>query len=174
MPTLDDFYNAVTTINEHLGGILAGVEALVGEVGGLRADVGNVSAALERIDNGMRDGLQALVDRADYTNTALVIMSKQLGSVLCATEFVSKNTCVLVNYGQIELELERRTTQAAERTAELTEVAFPAAAIAVDKLQAVRGRLAECCPQAQDEPPCTYQPCEAVEPLEHPRLREPD
>jgi hypothetical protein len=102
---------------------------------------------------------RTLVELQASHNNVLSTISRQLDTVICILERVSKQTCETLNEAHLQTDLQTRLRAAAEVLADLYKTAHPDAALAYEKLEKIRKDLLECCPAEVPKPICTYEPC---------------
>lgn len=108
--------------------------------------------------------LKTLVELQASHNNVLNKLTRQIDTVICALEHISKQTCATLNEENTQTDLQAVIKTVSEALLELYKTVHPDAALAYEKLEKVRKELLECCPPEEPKPLCTYEPCEPQEP----------
>jgi hypothetical protein len=140
MPSADDFFHQLQTIN--------------GRLLDLTAAVNQVNATL--------------VTLGQYTNLALSQNAKQNDTIICILEHISKNTCELLDQSAMQTKLQAEMQTDVEALEGMYETVHADAALERERLRALKKQIEECCPPPQPEPACKYAPCPAPNPLPEP------
>ncbi len=151
MPSLNDFFTQLTQVNTRLQQI-----------------DNDLNAKLQQLDNDVKGTTQAvnqLVQLQTFAGQVLVHQSRQLDTVICILEHVSKNTCTLVNEAHKQTTLQEGINQSTGTLLQLYESVHPEAALVFERTEALRKQLLACCPPEPVPPVCTYEPCPAPRPL---------
>ncbi len=176
MPTLNDAFNELQSINGHLqtlhtdnGSIIAGQAAIA-------AAIAASTAAINDVRNSVDAGttvLRSIAHLQQVTNATLLHMSQQQDAMICALEAISRNTCALHNEAHIQTG--RQTVIAAAETAllDITRTVHAAAALDFDRREDQQRAIEKCCPTPVEPPVCAYRPCPAPPPLDFHKEREP-
>lgn len=166
MPSSSDFYNRLVDANTKLDGVngrLDNVNAhLVTVEGKLDAVVTAVNAvtnAMHQVNQTLQWGFGALITIGNYTNQALYENNQQNDTMICILEHMSSNTCALLNEAHWQTELQKSIKHNTTVLADLYAATHGNAAIARERLEALRKQVEECCPPEVPPPPCTYQAC---------------
>jgi hypothetical protein len=140
MPSSDDFFQQLQTINSRLL---------------------DLTAAVNQVN-------ATLVTLGQYTNLALSQNSKQSETIICILEHISKNTCELLNQSTTQTKLQTEMQMDVDSLEGMYETAHANAALERERLRALKKQIEECCPPQQPEPACKYAPCPAPKPLPEP------
>jgi hypothetical protein len=151
MPTLNDFYNKMSDIDNDLKS--AGTD-----VNKMDADV-NAGFAQTAIALGV------LVQLGTYADDALSHISKQNDTIICILEHVSQNTCALLSEAHRQTALQDLISHNMARLTEMFESAHPEAAVDLSRREELRRRIEACCPPKEEPPACSYKACDAPRPL---------
>jgi Na+/phosphate symporter len=152
MPTVGDVYDKLKDANTNLE---------------------KLKTSVDQVNSTLVDGFGTLVSQGAYTNRALFHESQQLDTAICALEHIAEHTCRLVNEAHTQTGLQTSIEASARELAQLYETTHADAALARERLEGLRAKIEECCPPEPERPPCTYEPCEAPEPLKEPPRQRP-
>jgi len=141
MASGDDFFQQLKQANDKLS-----------DLAPLRADVENLS-------NAITAGVTQLVSLNSYEAQALYQNALQNATIICILEKISKQTCELLNQACIQTALQMQIQKSTAALADLMALAHPAAALARDREQTLRGEVERCCPPPAAKPCCHYSPC---------------
>jgi hypothetical protein len=147
MPSADDFFHELQTINARLL---------------------DLTAALNQVNGTLTTGFGHLVTLGQYTNLALSQNAKQNDTIICILEYISKNTCELLNQSVIQTKLQTEMQTDLDALESMYETAHAEAALERERLRALKQQIEECCPPPEPEPTCKYAPCPAPKPLPEP------
>jgi hypothetical protein len=176
MPTLNDAFNELQSINSHLQTLHADNGSIIAGQAAIAAAIAASTAAINDVRNSVDVGtsvLKSIAHLQQVTNATLLHMSHQQDAMICALEAISRNTCALHNEAHIQTG--RQTVIAAAETAllDITRTVHPAAALDLDRREEQQRAIEKCCPPPVDPPVCAYRPCPAPKPLEIRDNREP-
>lgn len=149
MPSADDFFVQLQTIN---------------------ARILDLTAAVNQVNATLTTGFGHLVTLGQYTNLALSQNAKQNDTIICILEYISKNTCELLNQSVIQTKLQTEMQTDMDALEAMYETVHADAALERERLRALKQQIEECCPPPQPEPPCKYAPCPAPKPLPDPPI----
>ncbi|MDA2178533.1 hypothetical protein PDN34_18120 [Bacillus cereus] len=107
--------------------------------------------------------LKTLVELQASHNNVLDKLTRQVDTVICVLEHISKNTCESLNEEHTQTDLQNAIKTVSEALLELYKTVHPDAALAYEKLEKVHKELLECCPSKEPKPFCVYKPCELQE-----------
>jgi hypothetical protein len=147
MPSADDFFNQLQTIN---GRLL------------------DVTAAVNQVNATLTTGFGNLVTLGQYADLALSQNAKQNDTIICILEHIAKNTCELLNQSVIQTRLQTGMQEDIDKLEAMYAAAHAGAALGRDRLQALKQEIEKCCPPPKHEPPCKYAPCPAPKPIGEP------
>jgi hypothetical protein len=137
MPSVNDVYNQILLVNTNLTSLINAVN--------------NVTSALVTIGN--------------YTNQALYQNDQQNGTIICALQQISKNTCALLNESAVQTALQTAMAADIEGLEMMSATANPGAALELERLAALKAQVEKCCPPPKPTPPCDYAPCPEPKPI---------
>jgi hypothetical protein len=149
MPSADDFFVQLQTIN---------------------ARILDLTAAVNQVNATLTTGFGHLVTLGQYTNLALSQNAKQNDTIICILEYISKNTCELLNQSVIQTKLQTEMQTDMDALEAMYETVHADAALERERLRALKQQIEECCPPPEPEPPCKYAPCPAPKPLPDPPI----
>jgi hypothetical protein len=149
MPSADDFFVQLQTIN---------------------ARILDLTAAVNQVNATLTTGFGQLVTLGQYTNLALSQNAKQNDTIICILEYISKNTCELLNQSVIQTKLQTEMQTDMDALEAMYETVHADAALERERLRALKQQIEECCPPPEPEAPCKYAPCPAPEPLPDPPI----
>jgi hypothetical protein len=147
MPSSDDFFQQLQTINSRLL---------------------DLTAAVNQVNSTLTTGFGELVTLGQYTNLALSQNAKQNDTIICILEHISKNTCELLNQSVIQTKLQTEMQRDMDALEAMYETVHADAALERERLGALKQQIEECCPPTQPEAACKYAPCPAPKPLPEP------
>jgi hypothetical protein len=147
MPSSDDFFHQLQTIN---GRLL------------------DLTAAVNQVNNTLNTGFGQLVTLGQYADLALSQNAKQNDTIICILEHISKNTCALLNQSVIQTRLQTEMETDLDALEAMYETVHAAAALERERLRALKQQVEKCCPPPQPEVPCKYAPCPAPKPIGDP------
>lgn len=108
----------------------------------------------------MASGFEGVHQRQDISNQILVFQARQLQTVICVLENISRNTCALVNTSDAQLRQQTEATESVGALRHMYATANPDAALVLSRADEDAARMAKCCPDKPVPPPCTYQACD--------------
>lgn len=180
MPSSSDFYDRLQDADNKLDGVngrldsvntnLDGVNGRLDSVntnlvtieGKLDAVVNAVNAvanAVQQVNATLKWGFAQLITIGDYANLALFENDKQNDTMICILEHISVNTCALLNEAHLQTGLQQTIKDNASVLADLYAATHGEAALARERLQALRQQVEKCCPPEVPPPPCQYEKC---------------
>ena len=149
MPSTDDFFQQLQTANARLL---------------------DLTAAVNEVNTTLTTGFGHLVTLGQYTNLALSQNAKQNDTIICILEYISKNTCELLNQSVTQTKLQTEMQKDMDALEAMYETAHADAALVRERLRALKQQIEECCPPPEPEAPCKYAPCPAPKPLPDPPI----
>jgi hypothetical protein len=149
MPSTDDFFQQLQTANARLL---------------------DLTAAVNEVNTTLTTGFGHLVTLGQYTNLALSQNAKQNDSIVCILDYISKNTCELLNQSVMQTKLQTEMQTDMDALEAMYETAHADAALERERLRALKQQIEECCPPPEPEAPCKYAPCPAPKPLPDPPI----
>jgi hypothetical protein len=147
MPSSDDFFHQLQTIN---GRLL------------------DLTAAVNQVNTTLTTGFAELVTLGQYTDLALSQNAKQNDTIICILEHISKNTCELLNQSVMQTKLQTEMERDIDALEAMYGTVHANAALERERLRALRRQIEECCPPPEPEAPCKYAPCPAPKPIGDP------
>ena len=125
---------------------------------------------LQTANARLLDLTAAVVTLGQYTNLALSQNAKQNDTIVCILEYISKNTCELLNQSVMQTKLQTEMQTDMDALEAMYETAHADAALERERLRALKQQIEECCPPPEPEAPCKYAPCPAPKPLPDPPI----
>jgi hypothetical protein len=169
MPTLNDAFNELQAINANMqvlhadnASIIAGQAAIVAAIGVNTAVVNDVRSS---VDNGTAV-LKTIAQLHQVTNTVLLHLSRQADTMICSLDAIARNTCAIHNEAHLQTALQTGIADAEHDLLDITRTVYPAAALDLDRRDALQKATEECCPRPVEPPPCNYRPCPLPPPLD--------
>ena len=166
MASAQDFYdrlqdadNKLDGVNNRLDTVHTDLLAIEGKLDILKAAIDAVAAAVQQVNQTLQWGFAQLITIGNYTNQALYHNDEQNDTIICILEHISKDVCELWNEAHTQTELQKIIKHNTTVLADLYAATHPAAALARERLQALRKEIEECCPPEPTPPVCVYQPC---------------
>jgi hypothetical protein len=170
MASVSDVFDQLVTVNTTLGQIHADGIAQTNATTQVKGSVDN-------LDNDVRAGFAATVNALhtialiDVEAVKLLFhLTQQADTMICALEHISQNTCGILTQATIQTGLQTQLRNDADELREIAESAYPEAALARERLAALRAEVERCCPPDKPKPACTYEPCAHPRPVEQPHL----
>ena len=170
MASVTDVFNQLVTVNASLGQIHADGIAQTNATTQVKGSVDN-------LDNDVRAGFAATVNALhtialiDVEAVKLLFhLTQQADTMICALEHISQNTCGILTQATIQTGLQTSLRNDAAELREIAESAYPEAALARERLAALRAEVERCCPPDKPKPACSYEPCPHPQPAEQPHL----
>jgi len=165
MPSISDVFNELVQCNTRLQQLHNDAIAEKASTDAVKASTDSVKNSVDQVSNK----LTLLISGQNYANLTLFHLSQQIDTMICILENISRNTCSLLNEAHAQTRLQTAIQGAVSDDLEIDKYAYPAAALELSRLQALRRQIEECCPPPVPEPVCTYEPCKAPEPLKEPK-----
>jgi hypothetical protein len=151
MASLDDLFNQLKDINTNLQQVDADTLNVKASVDTARTSIDQeltqVNDTLNAGFTNVSQGFQALITLQTFTNQALVHNSQQNDTIICILDYIAKTACELLNEAQQQTKLQRSLKGTAMTLLEIFKIANPAAALEFERLEVLRKRLLECCPE---------------------------
>jgi|SRR2546423_7521542 (p)ppGpp synthase/HD superfamily hydrolase len=110
------------------------------------------------LDDAYHELQTANAHLADIENLVAFGLQQNV-TIICNLEKISKQTCELVNQSVRQTAAQESMAATLGGMKQLYELANPEAAVEQGRLEGLRHQIEECCPPAQPEPVCTYEPC---------------
>jgi hypothetical protein len=158
MPSASEIFDQLVKANDNL-------VSIAGKLDDLKASTDSVRAAVDQVQSTLAANFGQLITLTAYTNLALFHNDLQNDTIICILEKISKNTCDLVNQSHLQTALQTIIEKNTTRLAAMYAFAHADAALAVEREDALRKQIEECCPPRQPVPPCQYVPCPTPEPI---------
>lgn len=164
MPSLNDFFTELTTVNNRLQTVHDDLVALTAETTAVRTSMDNgfnrIDATLTAGFTAMSQGAQALITLQTFTNAMLVHHAHQHDTMICSLDQISRNTCSIFNEAHVQTGLQAATNESVGTSAEIEKHAHPDAALELERHAELRQQVEACCPPEEPPPACTFEPCE--------------
>lgn len=151
MPTVDDLFNQLVTVNQNLVT--------------MHNDLANLTSTLHTDLVDLRKDLIAL---GEYTNDALYQNDLQNDTIICTLDHISRNTCSLLNEAAVQTALQTEMESDIDGLESMFAAANPGAALERERLHRLEEQIEKCCPPPKPTPPCTFTPCPAPVPIGRP------
>jgi hypothetical protein len=137
MPSVDDVFNQLVTVNSNLATLHNDLVTLTND----------------------------LVTIGQYTNQALYHNDQQNDTIICILEHISQNTCALLNQAALQTALQTEMEHDIGGLEGMFATANPGAALERERLHRLEEQIEKCCPPPKPTPPCTFAPCPAPRPI---------
>jgi hypothetical protein len=137
MPSVDDVYNQLITVNHNLATLHNDLVTLTNE----------------------------LVAIGQYANQALYQNDQQNDTIICILEHISQNTCALLNQAATQTALQTEMESDIDGLEGMFAAANPGAALERERLHRLEEKIEKCCPPTPPTPPCTFTKCPAPKPI---------
>lgn len=158
-PTVTDVFNQLVLVN----GKLAQVEV-------------NTSL-MANLNTSINAGFTATVGRLDTLaaiNVAAVKLlfhqTRQMDTMICMLDQISRNTCSMLNELTVQTKLQTKMAKDMSVLRYIAESSNPDAALELARHEALNAKIEQCCPPAQPDPACKYDPCPRPGRAEEPKL----
>jgi len=175
MASVDEVYDRIKEIKQNLDTTNGKLDDLKASVDAVKTATDGVHSAVDQVNNTLASNLKILVALGQYTNEALFQNAQQNDTIICILEHISKNSCLLLDEAHVQTELQTVIKRNTTALSDLYAATHPEAALARERLEALRKQIEECCPPKPAEPICRYEPCPAPRPLrEPPQAGRPD
>ena len=182
MPTLNDVFQEVQTINTNLQQLQTccnttnqnldttnqNLQQLQTCCNTTNQRLGDVINTLNAGFTNMSQGFQALITLQTYANGALANNAEQNRTIICTLEKISEQTCSLLNEAHTQTGLQTSIDESSATLRELYKSTHPDAALVFEREEKLREQIEECCPPEEPEPVCAYEPCDAPEDVGRP------
>lgn len=173
MASASDFYNELKGahqeiigsntrldgVNTRLDKVNNNLVTIEGKLDLLKNAIDAVANAVHKVDQTLHWGFHQLITIGNYTNQALFHNDQQNDTMICILEHISKNTCMLLNESHTQTGLQTVIKENTMMLADLYASTHADAALARERLEALRKQMEECCPPKPPPPVCDYQPC---------------
>ena len=166
MPSASDFYdrlqdadNKLDGVNGRLDSVNTNLATIQGKLDAIDNAVNAVTNAVNHLNTTLQWGFAQLITLGKYTNQALYQNDQQNDTMICNLEHISENTCALLNEAHMQTELQKTIKHSTSVLADLYAATHGNAALARERLEALRRQVEECCPKKVPPPPCQYVPC---------------
>ena len=182
MPSISDVYNELQQANVNIRQLHNDLQTLDASVGTVRVSVGRLEACCQQTNQTLAGviavlnagfasvsrGFDNTIGQQVFTNNALVHLSRQIDTVICNLEKISRQTCLLLDEAHIQTGLEHEIQGNSTALLELYKSAYPGPALDLERREHLQKEILECCPPPKAEPFCRYTPCEAPGAIEQP------
>ena len=159
MPSSSDFYNRLKDANTKLDGVNGRLDTVNGKLDAVLNAVNAVTNAVHQVNKTLHWGFGQLITIGNYTNLALHENNKQNDTIICILEHISENTCALLNEAHLQTGMQKTIKENTAKLADLYAATHGEAAIARERMEALREQVEKCCPPKLPPPPCQYQAC---------------
>lgn len=160
-PTVTDVFNQLVLVNSKL----AQVEVNTSLVANLNMSINTGFAATV----GRLDTLAAI----DVEAVKLLLhQTRQMDTMICMLEQISRNTCSMLNELTIQTKLQTSMSKDVSVVRYIAEASNSDAALELARHQELTAKIEQCCPPARPEPACKYDPCQRPGPADKPKLPE--
>lgn len=179
MPSVSDVYHELQAANGRLDTLHADLQLALNRLQVIHNDVttgfANTVGTLNAGFTAMTEGMQAIIALQTFANEVLLHHTKQNDTMICSLEKISRNTCQLVTESHLQTGLQTAIEKNVSIQTELLKYANAEAALQLERIDALRKQVEECCPPKQKPPACSYEPCETSRFTgEPPRPRPPE
>jgi len=163
------------TVHGDLGGVNNRLDGANSRLDDIKGKLDAVVKSVQDVNTTLNWGFGQLITIGNYTNQALAQNAAQNDTMICILEHISKNSCLLLDEAHVQTELQTVIKRNTTALSDLYAATHPEAALARERLEALRKQIEECCPPKPAEPICRYEPCPAPRPLrEPPQAGRPD
>jgi hypothetical protein len=180
MPTLNDAINEVEQVNDNLGDIKAALGTLNTHASNANDRIEANTAAVEEVReaceqntaelsaiNGrlltgfanLSQGLDVLIDQANFTNKAFAHLLAQTDTVICLLDKSARSLCQIWTLVDIQTRLLHSIREDTNAVREMLETVHPEAKLERDRRRALQHDIELCCPRRPEPPACEYEPC---------------
>jgi hypothetical protein len=175
MASIDDVFHQLQAVNNALTLLHTDNVAETNAVNQVNTSIGTLTAAVNTGFAQTVNGLTVLAQIEEAMARLLFQLTQQTDTMICALEHISRNTCGILTETTIQTRLETQMAGDLQELEEVTEIAYPAAAVETAKLAKLKAEIERCCPPEVPPPACVYEPCPAPRPIPMPDLpRIPD
>jgi hypothetical protein len=158
--TIGDFLDALHEVRDQLKlGVNPKLDGVNGRLDDLKGKLDVVRDAVTGVNTTLQWGFSNLITLINYTNDALFHNDEQNDTIICILEYISKNTCELLNEAHTQTGLQTIIKKNTTVLADLYAATHADAALARERLEALRHQIEECCPPESPPPVCKYEPC---------------
>ncbi len=168
MPSIDDVYNQLVTVNGRLQQINNSMVSLNSTSDKLLTCCNENGSRLKQILDSLNAGFANLsqgvlnmIQQQLFTNFVLVHLSAQTDTVICNLEKISEQTCGLLSEAHIQTGLQTEIRETSAAMMEMFKTVHPDAAVEFERREDLNNKILECCPPPEAKPLCTYEPCKA-------------
>jgi hypothetical protein len=170
MASINDVFNELQTVNNNLTLLHTDNVAETNAVNQVNTSIGTLTAAVNTGFSQTVNALTVLAQIEEAMARLLFHLTQQTDTMICALEHVSQNTCGILTQTTIQTRLQTEMAGDLQDLKEVTEIAYPAAAVEHAKLAQLKAEIERCCPPEVPPPACTYEPCPAPRPIPLPDL----
>lgn len=163
MASINDVFNELQAVNNTLNQLHADNVAEI-------SAINQVNNSIGALHNDVSAGFTMLAQIEIAVAKLLFHLTQQADTMICALEHISQNTCGILTQTTIQTGLQTQMAADLHGVRELTEFAYPAAAVEQAKLAKLKAEVERCCPPEVPPPACTYQRCPAPRQLPMPDL----
>jgi hypothetical protein len=154
MASINDVFNELQTVNNNLILLHTDNVAETNAVNQVNTSIGTLTAA---VNTGFAQTVNALAVLAQIEEAMarlLFHLTQQADTMICALEHISRNTCGILTETTIQTRLQTQMAGDLEELKEVTEIAYPAAAVEHAKLAKLKAEIERCCPPEVPPPAC--------------------
>jgi hypothetical protein len=170
MASINDVFNQLQTVNNNLTLLHTDNVAETNAVNQVNTSIGTLTADVNTGFAQTVNGLTVLAQIEEAMAKLLFHLTQQADTMICAIENISRNTCGILTQTTIQTGLQTQMARDLQNLREVTEIAYPAAAVEHAKLAQLKAEIERCCPPEVPPPACTYLPCPAPRPIPMPDL----
>jgi hypothetical protein len=158
-PTVTDVFNQLVLVN----GKLDQVEVNTSVITNLNVSINTgFTATVGRLDTLAAIEVEAV--------KLLFHQTKQLDTVICMLDQISRNTCAILTEVAIQTKLQKQMAGDMAVLRYIAASANPAGALELARHAELEAKIEKCCPPEQDEPACRYEPCQRPGTVKQPEL----
>ena len=158
-PTVTDVFNQLVLVN----GKLDQVEVNTSVITNLNVSINTgFTATVGRLDTLAAIEVEAV--------KLLFHQTKQLDTVICMLDQISRNTCNILTEVAIQTKLQKQMAADMAVLRYIAASANPAGALEHARHEELEAKIEKCCPPEPDEPACRYEPCKGPGSVKQPEL----
>lgn len=165
MASISEVYDELQSANDKLDTLHADLQQVLNRLQTIQTEVttgfGGVIGTLNVGFAALTKGAQGLIALQSFANDVLLHHSKQNDTIICILENISKNTCNLEAEAHLQTGLQISIEKKVSLQTEISKTVNAAVALELERMEALRRQIEECCPPTQEPPACTYVPCDA-------------
>jgi hypothetical protein len=168
MPSAQEIFDQLVAANTKL-------DQINGGIADVKTSVDAVRDAVEHVDATLSSGFSALITLGEYTNDALYQNDNQNETIICNLEKITRQTCQLLNEAHTQTQLQTSIEHGTTTLVDLFSTVHAEAALDLERREALRREIEECCPPEPQPPVCVYEPCEKPQRLKKPpKVKSPE